>query len=87
MKASELKNCDLTKERQMFACLIEFYIGVLSEGWLDSLSIINECINIANNYDFEMECGKDVEYVIVTEIARNAAEKFAAEIVERESSR
>lgn len=85
MKASELKNCDLIKERQMFACLIAFHIGALSEGWLDGLDIIDECISIAYSYDFEMECEDDGEYLIVTEIAREAAEKMAAEIVEREN--
>ena len=83
MKASEIKNFDLSKERETFACLIAFYVGNLSEGWLDNLKIMTECVDIANSYDFECEKIDD-NYYISTELAYEAAEKYASKIVERE---
>lgn len=82
MKASELKKLNVKKERQMFACLIALYVGSLSEGELDRLDVLDECIDLANSYDFEMEQEEDGSYLIVTELAWEAAEEMAAKIVE-----
>lgn len=83
MKASELKNFDITRERLEFACLIAFHVGALSGGWFDGLNIMSECLDIADSYDFDVEL-EDGEWYINTELAREAAENYAAGIVERE---
>lgn len=73
MKASEMK-IDLTNERKQFAVMIGIYLGCYGD--FDSFKTIDKIIKFANEYDFEME--KDG--YIDTELAREAAEKYAYEL-------
>ena len=88
MKASELK-IDLSKERIDFAVMIGIYVGNLAAEFdfrdctmdrdYDSFNVIQECIDIANNHDYEMEF--DDEWLIDTETERENAWNYAKQIV------
>lgn len=69
MKVSEL-NMDLTNERKQFAVMIGLYFGSMSDD--DRLSLIDDIVKFADNYDFDM-VEEDGKWVIDTGKAREAA--------------
>lgn len=81
MRASQI-NKDFTKERMQGACMIANYVGSISKGSVDSVAAMQECIDYANNHDFELE-EVDGEWLISSEKYRDDAIKFAKKIIKK----
>lgn len=75
----KIMSSDYVKERKQFACMIAYELGVI--GGSDSLRALSKCIEYAQKHDFVLEKDSDEE-LIDTELARDAASKYAKQIAE-----